>query len=82
MKAKERARISATGGQVVQLNTSFRSLGRFCDWINTAFFLLFSAQDVHYQVELSPLFKHRPEGLDPHGVCRLKVEKIARNPRV
>ncbi len=76
-----RDRIAATGGHVVELNTSFRSLGRFCDWINTAFSPLFSAQGVHYQAEFSPLFKHRPDGLDPHGVCRLTVEKISRNPR-
>ena len=38
-------RIKATGGNVVHLNTSFRSLGNLCRWINNAFPPIFSPQN-------------------------------------
>jgi ATP-dependent helicase/nuclease subunit A len=76
-----RDRIEQTGGQVLQLNTSFRSLGRLCGWINGAFAPLFGEYDAAYQPEFAPLLKQRDEGMDQVCVRRLTVGKITRNLR-
>jgi len=74
-------RIAETGGKVVHLNTSFRSLGRLCDGFNRAFEPLFEDQAGHYQSAFGRLLKHRPEGLDGHCVRKVSVEKVYRNNR-
>ncbi len=74
-------RIEATGGTVLQLNTSFRSLGTFCDWANDAFKPVFDAIDAPYQADFAPLFKHRPDGDDAHCVRTLTTDKVYRNRR-
>jgi len=74
-------RIAATGGQVVQLNTSFRSLGRMCDWVNDSFPPLFADHQQEYQADFSRLLKHRPEGMDTRCVRQLPLEYLKRHPR-
>ena len=76
-----RDRISETGGQVLELNTSFRSLGRLCGWINGAFDPLFRQYDAAYQPAFAPLLEYRDAGQDPVCVRRITVEKIKWNPR-
>lgn len=75
-------RIEATGGAILQLNTSFRSLGTFCDWANDAFEPVFDAMGAPYQANFAPLFKHRPDGDDAHSVRTLTTDKVHRNRRV
>lgn len=74
-------RLEATGGAVLRLNTSFRSLGAFCEWANTAFESVFGRHDAPYQADFAPLFKHRPEGDDAHCVRTLTLDKVHRNRR-
>ncbi|MDA0745508.1 MAG: UvrD-helicase domain-containing protein, partial [bacterium] len=76
-----RTRIETAGGTTLQLNTSFRSLGRLCDWINTTFEPLFAQHEERHQALFAPLFKFHPNGADPHGVRRISIEKISRNNR-
>ena len=74
-------RIEATGGKVVQLNTSFRSLGRLCGWINGAFEPLFADSERHYQAEFGRLFEYRPDGVDAHCVRKISIGKVYRHNR-
>jgi ATP-dependent helicase/nuclease subunit A len=74
-------RIEATGGTILQLNTSFRSLGAFCDWANEAFEPVFDAYETPYQADFAPLFKHRPDGADAQCVRTLTTDKVYRNRR-
>jgi len=74
-------RISETGGRVINLNTSFRSLGNLCRWISDSFPSIFSRQSDPYQAPFQPLFEYRAKGLDPHCVRKICVPKIARNKR-
>ncbi len=76
-----RDRIRETGGQVLELNTSFRSLGRLCGWINRAFDPLFGQYDATYQPAFAPLLDYRDAGQDSVCVRRVTVEKMKRNPR-
>ena len=76
-----RKRVVDTGGRVVDLNTSFRSFGTLCDWINAAFEPLFAAHENRYRAEFAPLFKSRPEGRDEFAVRRISIAKIYRNNR-
>ncbi|MFV1981744.1 MAG: UvrD-helicase domain-containing protein, partial [Rhodothermia bacterium] len=59
-----RSRIEETGGQIVHLNTSFRSLGNLCDWLNGSFGDVFSRDEEKYQSDYSELLRHRPDGRD------------------
>lgn len=72
-------RITETGGEVVRLNTSFRSLGRLCRWISEAFPAIFSADSAPYQAPFEPLHEFRPVGIDSHCVRKISVPKMARN---
>lgn len=74
-------RIEATGGRVLHLNTSFRSLGAFCDWANAAFPDIFDLHDEAHQAAFGPLHKHRTDGADAHCVRTLTTEKIKYNRR-
>ena len=76
-----RTRIVETGGRVVDLNTSFRSFGNLCDWINAAFEPLFAAHENRYQAEFAPLFKFKPDGRDDFAVRRISIDKVYRNHR-
>jgi len=76
-----RDRIRETGGHVLELNTSFRSLGRLCGWINRAFDPLFGQYDAAYQPAFAPLLEYRDAGRDPVCVRRITVGKIKWNPR-
>ena len=73
-------RIVDTDGDIVGLNTNFRSLGHLCDWINTAFEPLFAAHENRYQAEFAPLFKYRPDG-ENVAVHRISIDKVYRNSR-
>ncbi len=75
-----RNRIADTNGDIVNLNTNFRSLGHLCDWINEAFEPLFSAHEKPYQAEFAPLFKYRPDG-ENMAVRRISIDKVYRNSR-
>lgn len=68
-------RISETGGRVVELDTSFRSFGRLCAWINRTFEPLFGGNDGTYQSGFQPLVQHRPDGSDSTCVRRLVVDE-------
>ena len=74
-------KVVETGGEVVQLNTSFRSLGHLCDWVNTAFEPLFAADDAKYQADFGPLFKFKPDGADDFSVRKLPIGKVYRHNR-
>lgn len=76
-----RERIEATGGEVVHLNTSFRSLGNLCRWLSDAFPSIFEGEADPYQAHFKPLFQYRPPGIDPHCVRRITISKIDRNSR-
>jgi hypothetical protein len=65
----------ATGGSIEQLNTSFRSLGTLCEWINGAFEPLFDEFDPHYQAEFAPLLKFKPDGQDDYCVRQIRTDK-------
>ncbi|MBT4139955.1 MAG: UvrD-helicase domain-containing protein [Candidatus Latescibacteria bacterium] len=74
-------KVVETGGEVVQLNTSFRSLGHLCDWVNTAFEPLFAADDQKYQADFGPLFKFKSDGADDFSVRKLPIGKVYRHNR-
>ena len=75
-----RNRIDNTDGDIVSLNTNFRSLGHLCDWINAAFEPLFAAHEKPYQTEFAPLFKYRSDG-ENMAVHRISIPKVYRNSR-
>lgn len=75
-----RNRIENTNGDIVGLNTNFRSLGHLCDWINAAFEPLFAAHKTPYQTEFAPLFKYRPDG-ETDAIRRISIDKVYRNSR-
>lgn len=75
-----RNRIGDTHGDIVGLNTNFRSVGHLCDWINAAFEPLFAAHEKPYQAEFAPLFKYRPDG-ENSAVRRISIDKVYRNSR-
>lgn len=75
-----RNRIADTNGDIVNLNTNFRSLGPLCDWINAAFEPLFAAHEKPYQAEFAPLFKYRPDD-ETDAVRRISINKVYRNSR-
>lgn len=74
-------RISETGGHVLNLNTSFRSLGNLCRWISESFPSIFSLQSGPYQASFHPLFESRTSGIDAHCVRKISIPKIYRNKR-
>ncbi len=74
-------RIEQTGGVVVRLNTSFRSLGTLCKWISTSFPPAFAKASAPYQASFEPLYEHRDPGVDPHCVRKITVPKVDRNTR-
>ena len=76
-----RNQIAATGGEVVKLNTSFRSLGRLCSWINETFSALSNVRELGYQAEFHPLSQYRPDGADQKCVRRLSIDAIKYHPR-
>ena len=76
-----RNRVEETSGQVLRLDTSFRSLGRLCDWINRTFSSLFSEEDPRYQAEFAPISKVRTDGDDPVGVRRISIDAIPHHAR-
>lgn len=73
--------LKETGGRVEHLDTSFRSLGRLCEWINRAFSPLFERQDELYQAQFAPLFQDRPDGQDDYCVRKIMIQKVKRNNR-
>ena len=76
-----RDRVLASGGDIVDLSTSFRSLGGICDWINTAFQPIFSRFAPRYQATFSKLSAYRPQGELPGHVLRSSIPKVAGNDR-
>lgn len=76
-----RERMLETGGKVVQLNTSFRSLGALCEWINHAFDPVFAEDSAPRQAAFEPLWAHRPVGADPWCVRTISVGKRPGNSR-
>lgn len=71
--ARVRQRLTASGGQVEELNTSFRAATPLCAWLNQVFAPLFAAQAPPYQAPFAPLVPHRTQGGDPVGVRRLPI---------
>lgn len=74
-------RIEETGGAVVRLNTSFRSLGTLCKWISRSFAPIFARASAPYQAPFEPLLQHRPDGVDPHCVRKITVRQLDRRSR-
>ena len=74
-----RDRIIETDGDVVHLNTSFRSFGNLCGWFNRAFPGPFGARDPRYQAEYGELYDYRPGGTDPTCVRRLSIARVHGN---
>jgi ATP-dependent helicase/nuclease subunit A len=76
-----RDRIRESGGDVLDLNTSFRSLGGICDWINGAFDPIFSRFDQRYQSTFNTLAVYRDQGETDSQVLRSSIPKISGNDR-
>ena len=74
-----RDRIEETGGLVLQLNTSFRSLGHLCGWINRAFPPVFGAHEPAHQTAYGELFDFRPAGDDADCVRTIRIGKVDGN---
>ncbi|HEX2481887.1 MAG TPA: UvrD-helicase domain-containing protein, partial [Methylomirabilota bacterium] len=69
-----RARIEATGGAVVTLTTSFRSVPALCDWANTVFPRFFPRRATPQQPAFDRLDAYREPGDSRHtGVRQLVV---------
>ena len=75
------ARISESGGEVLELNTSFRTLGKTVDWLNKSFNTLFDDEDKRYQASFAPIYQYRPDGTDLCGIRKLTIPKIPYNNR-
>lgn len=74
-----RDRIAATGGLILDLNTSFRSLGNLCNWINASYPSVFSAHDPRYQTNYGELYRYRHDGDDPVCVRSIRIPKFYKN---
>lgn len=74
--ARVRQRLTASGGEVVELNTSFRAAAPLCTWLNQVFAPFFTAQAPPYQAPFAPLVPHRIQGGDPVGVRRLPIAPL------
>ena len=74
-------RIRETGGEIVHLNTSFRSFGTLCKWINSAFPAAFAQAAEPYQARFEPLHEHRDAGFDTHCVRTISIPRVYRNNR-
>lgn len=72
-------RIQETGGLLLELTTSFRSLGNLCSWYNDVFANILSQEEDRYQAQFLPLEKYRPDGADLHCVRKISVPKMYRN---
>ncbi len=72
-------RIQDTGGILLELTTSFRSLGNLCQWYNDSFSKILSHDDDRYQARYLPLEKFRSDGIDPFCVRKLSIPKVYRN---
>ena len=74
-------RLNVTGGSIEQLNTSFRSLGKLCQWINGTFESLFAEFSPQYQAGFAPLLQYRPDGQDDYCVRQIRIDKVSYNSR-
>ncbi|NNE33783.1 MAG: UvrD-helicase domain-containing protein [Rhodothermales bacterium] len=76
--------IGANGGTVVELTSSFRSLGNLCRQINRVYSGLFEKSEARHQASYAPLSPVLADGTDPLCVRRLtgpakgKLEEKAR----
>jgi ATP-dependent helicase/nuclease subunit A len=68
-----RRRIVETGGREVYLDTSFRTLGNLCEWLNASFQPLFESQEGRYQARFARLLQYREEGPDPTCVRKITI---------
>jgi ATP-dependent helicase/nuclease subunit A len=69
-----RERIVASGGEVVQLTSNFRSAESICTWINRVFPPLFPSPSTREQTSYAPLSAARETIVkEPQGVFRLEV---------
>lgn len=74
-------RLQATGGRIEQLNTSFRSLGRLCGWVNDAFAPLFGKFAPQHQAEFAPLLQFKEDGQDACCVRQISLDRVHRHSR-
>jgi ATP-dependent helicase/nuclease subunit A len=74
-------RLKETGGSIEELNTSFRSLGKLCEWINGTFEPLFERQEEQYQARFAPLFQYRTTDQDDGCVRKISIERVNRHNR-
>lgn len=70
--------IRDNGGLVVELTTSFRSLGNLCQQLNRVYKPLFDQGDPEYQARFAPLSPNLLNGADPFCVRRLTFESTGR----
>ena len=75
------ARLEVAAGSTEQLNTSFRSLGNLCTWINGTFSPLFAAFESAYQARFAPMLQYKPAGQDCHCVRQIRTERVYRHSR-
>ena len=69
-----REQIVASGGEVVQLTSNFRSAESICGWINRVFAPLFPSPPTREQASYAPLSSVRKTPVEePEGVYRLDV---------
>ena len=74
-------RLEATEGRIEQLNTSFRSLGRLCGWVNDAFEPLFGGFEPQHQAEFAPMLQFKDDGQDTCCVRHISLDRVYRHSR-
>lgn len=74
-------RIRDTGGEIIHLNTSFRSYGSLCRWISSSFPAAFEQPPPPYQARFEPLFEYRPDGLDATCVRKISIPPVHKHRR-
>lgn len=65
--------ITSNGGELLTLNTSFRSLGKICSWSNQVFEDVFPEDGNMWQAGHVNLTQFRQEGDEESGVFRLDI---------
>ena len=76
-----RNRIENTNGDILNLNTNFRSLGPLCDWINAAFEPLFAAHEKPYQAEFAPAIQIQIRWRKYGGPSNLNRQSLSQQPK-
>ncbi len=76
-----RDRVRSSGGDVLHLNTNFRSLTGICDWVNGAFEPIFGGFDPRYQATFAPLEPYREPQDETPSIMQITIDKVGGNDR-